>query len=133
MCEKKTNKTSSKFLIQFSILTLLAYQFYSGHFLNQFLIKLSCNILIVFLSLYTYKYWIRSQKDIPFHKETRAFFFVILCSILMTYIFKDQSFFLTFNLFTRGALQILFFFLLWKLKPEKIYLKSIFYYLASFI
>lgn len=113
------NKKELSFLIQFSIITLFAYQLYGGHFFNQFLIKISCNILILLLLLYTFKYLIKSRDSLPFYNIVRTFLFVALCSILMTYIFKGQSIFLTFNLYTRGALQILIFFYLWKTKPNK--------------
>lgn len=113
------NKKKDNFLIHFSFITLFAYQLYGGHFFNQFIVKLSCNILIIFLLFYTYKYWTNNRNDLPFYNIVRTFFFVALCSILMTYIFKGQSIFLTFNLYTRGALQILIFFYLWKTKPNK--------------
>lgn len=110
---------TNKFLAFFTIMTIIAYQFYGGHFLNQFVIKLSCTILIGFLILFTNKYWICDRKDIPFHKIIRAIFLIMCISMLMTYIFKEQSIPLSFTILSRSAFHILFFFFLWKIKPTQ--------------
>lgn len=115
----KEKRFYNNFILLFGFMTILAYQFYGAHFMNPFVIKFSCTILIAFLLLYTNKYLLINRNDIPFYNITRTIFFSMLCAMLMTFLFKGQSIPLSFTIMARSALQILFFFFLWKCKPSR--------------
>ncbi len=108
-----------RFLLLFSIITLLAYQFYGAVFLNQFLIKLSCTLLVAGIAVYVWKRIVVSKKNIPFYNLCRGLTFVVFFSMVMSWIFKEQSIPLSFTVASRNVLQILLFFYLWKVKPSQ--------------
>lgn len=113
------DKRERRFLLQFGVITLLAYQFYGAIFLNQFLIKLSCTLLVASIIVYVWKQIAISKKNIPFYNLSRWLTFVVFFSMAMTWIFKDQSIPLSFTVAARNTLQIVLFFYLWKVKPSR--------------
>lgn len=112
-------KQESRFLLLFSIITLMAYQFYGAAFLNQFLIKLSCTLFVAGLVVYVWKQIAVSKKSIPFYNLCRWLTFVVFFSMVMAWTFKGQSIPLSFTVTARNTLLIILFFYLWKVKPSR--------------
>lgn len=108
-----------RFLLIFGTITLLAYQFYGAAFLNQFIIKLSCTLLVLGMIVYVGKQITTSKRNIPFYNLFRWITFGVFFSIVLTWIFKGQSIPLSFTVSARNVLQIIIFFFLWKIKPSQ--------------
>jgi hypothetical protein len=110
------------------IFPLVSFRFYGYVGFNANILKAILFAIIPLAFLFVLKDLLLKSKQTKYYNVVRALLLLFLFSILMAYVFWGQSIQLTYRAMAPQCLTIIYFFILYKIKPSKIEIERLIWF-----